>query len=440
MVTNYIKNASYKEIYDLHTDSFSTSILTFHSPITNIPRQILGGFFDQYRRFKYKGMTVKLRPAARLPADPLQVSYEAGEPTIDPRDMLNPILVRGYCGDSLGWFLNYYNTPGAQSWVRQPTVGASRERFTSAGFVGDSVDRASFPDKNAGGANGDLRASYLGALYYQSLSDPGWQKIPMQRGYRRSFRPLVYELATTAQRLAARNVDQNIVTQATDPAGSTVINAQETGLITRPGADADMRTNPTQNVGAWGDVQDGYIDKFATGYSGQIASATNQIRLYRTTSPILTSHKRPLGWLDTDTVIDHRPPTFVSDSERIVKTLGSTYADYLTPTEGPNAAFGSNNPKPATLPLINMAVAILPKAYKQEMYYRLEITHRFDFKDYRPLVGLVSPFDESAIAGSTLEWADWDDASIVNPGPSVTSTSKNFELVDVTPVGPGDTE
>ena len=40
-------------------------------------------------------------PAATLPADPLQVSYEAGEPTIDPRDMLNPILHKPYHGEAL---------------------------------------------------------------------------------------------------------------------------------------------------------------------------------------------------------------------------------------------------------------------------------------------------------------------------------------------------
>lgn len=441
MVTNYIKNASYKEIYDLHTDSHSTSVLTFHSPVTSIPRQILGGFFDQYRRFKYKGMTVKLRPAARLPADPAQISYEEGEAAIDPRDMLNPILIRGYCGDSLGWFLNYWNTPGNQSWVRQPTSGASRERFTSAGFFGSTVDRTSFPDSKSSVTNGNTMAFYLENLYYQSLSDPGWRKIPMQKGYKRSFRPLVYELATTAQRLASVSptATQRMVTMAGDEAAATVTDFQESNLITRPnnafdtGAESGASSARTY-------VMDSPIPTFGTTYTGQIASATNQVRLYRRTAPILTSHKRPLGWLDTDTVVDHRTPTFKSDSDRIVNTIESSYTATLYPNDGPGQAYGTSNPDDVVLPLINMAVAVLPKAYKQEMFYRLEITHHFDFKDYRPLIGLVSPFDSSSVYGSRLEWSDWDDATIVTPGPSVTSTSKNFELVDVVPSGPGDTE
>lgn len=80
-----------------------------------------------------------------------------------------------------------------------------------------------------------------------------------------------------------------------------------------------------------------------------------------------------------------------------------------------------------------MGIAILPKAYKTEMCWRLSIVHHFDFKDFRPMTGLVSPFDNSTMGLTpVLEWSDWDDyGDQIFANSSVTSTAKNVELVDV---------
>lgn len=425
MVTNYIKGASYKEIYDLHTDTNSTSILTVHTPITNLPRQMLGGFFKQYRRFKYRGAKVTLRPASTLPADPEQISYAPGDTGIDPRDMLNPILTRGYCGDSLGTFLNAFMTPGRQRIARSPGVGDPVETYDSDGFTGSSVDRTSFIDRLD---SGDFRSYYLEKLYYQSLSDPGFRKIRMQRSYSRFFRPLTYELATTVQYLAKPQA-QGIVTQVQDNQPVTSITNQLAMDASRE-VDADIHTF----------VEDYTRDSLnlAPRISAAVNSTGNQnyIRAQRITQPVLTSSKRPLGWLDTDTVVN--TPASVQDGN--LGQFGTSYADYLNVSDTITAMYPATAYKSETvLPLVNMSVFILPKAYKQEMYYRMTVTHVFDFKDYRPLRGLVSPFDDSAIAGGSLEWADWDDAQLVESGPSVTSTSKNFELVDVLGVGQNET-
>lgn len=430
MVTNYIKGASYKEIYDLHTDSESNSILTIHTPITNLPRQMLGGFFKQYRKFKYRGAMVKLRPAARLPADPEQISYEAGEPGIDPRDMLNPILARGYCGESLGTFLNTFMVPGVQSNTHQEAVGDSATRHATDGFTGSSVDETSFFARLQ---SGDLRAEYMERLYYQSLSDPGFKKIPMQRGYKRFVRPLTYELATTTQYLAKPQV-AGIVQQPTSTGVDVIAGALQNsskredplyGDVSYGGADFFTREN------------DYLDDHLALNPRTAVASIGgnngNYYYAQRITQPVLTSNKRPLGWLDTDTVVN--TPSAVQNAS--VSSWGTSYADF-SPVEGvPPLIFGTNYSE-TVLPLINMMVLILPKAYKQEMFYRLSICHVFDFKDYRPLKGLVSPFDGSAIVGGSLEWADWDNQALVTAGPSVTSTSSNFELVDV--VGASETD
>ena len=70
-------------------------------PPGNTPVRRLSGFFSQFRKFRYKGCSVQVVPAATLPADPLQVGFEAGENQIDMRDMLNPILFHGTHGESL---------------------------------------------------------------------------------------------------------------------------------------------------------------------------------------------------------------------------------------------------------------------------------------------------------------------------------------------------
>lgn len=416
MVTNYIKGASYKEIYDLHNDSESTSILTIHSPITNLPRQMLGGFFKQYRRFKYRGCLVKLRPASTLPADPEQISYEAGEPGIDPRDMLNPILARGYCGDSLGTFLNMWNMPGVQRVGRSPSVGDPVEIDLSDGFSGSSLDRASF---STNARQGDTRSLYFDKLYYQSLSDPGFHKIKMQRGYKRFVRPLTYELATTTQYLA-KPQQRGLVDRAL---ANSSVSQFETSLNV-VGARESIADMCTQQEDYLHDSL--RIDPETKAAVVLNSSGSNRVIAQHITKPVLTSGKRPLGWLDTDTVVNS--PSAVQGSQ--LEAWGTSYSSFLSMTGIDESMFGTVYSE-TVLPLINMMVLILPKAYKQEMYYRLSLTHVFDFKDYRPLKGLVSPFDGSAINGGTLEWADWDDSQIVEAGPSVTSTSKNFELVDV---------
>lgn len=416
MVTNYIRGASYKEIYDLHNDSESTSILTIHSPITNLPRQMLGGFFKQYRRFKYRGCKVTLRPASTLPADPEQISYAPGDVGIDPRDMLNPILARGYCGDSLGTFLNMWNMPGVQRVGRSPTVGDSVEISLSDGFSGSSADRASFTSNLR---QGDTRSYYFDKLYYQSLSDPGFHKIKMQRGYSRFVRPLTYELATTTQYLA-KPQQLGLVDKAL-PSSSVAQFETSLNVVGSRESMADVHT-----------VQEDYLhDSWNVDPETKAAvvlnsSGTNRVIAQHITKPVLTSGKRPLGWLDTDTVVN--APTTVQGAQ--LSSWGTAYSNALGMTGIDQAMFNTNYSE-TVLPLINMMVLILPKAYKQEMFYRLSLTHVFDFKDYRPLHGLVSPFDGSAINGGTLEWCDWDDNQIVEAGPSVTSTSKNFELVDV---------
>ncbi len=139
MATNYAK-ASYSEIYDFGTKSGQCTIMGIHTPSVEAgvvnratPYQMLSGFFKQFRKFKYSGCKVTLVPAAQLPADPLQVSFEAGQPTIDPRDLLNPILFHGCHGESLAQALNsiFANTDAFHSKVT-PSLNVDDKDFDTS--------------------------------------------------------------------------------------------------------------------------------------------------------------------------------------------------------------------------------------------------------------------------------------------------------------------
>ncbi|QBP37166.1 capsid protein [Goat associated porprismacovirus] len=182
MTTQFAK-ASYQEIIDLHTEEDTVSVIGIHTPQGDTPRKMFGGFFDQFKKFKYLGCSVSLVPAARLPADPLQVSYEAGEPTIDPRDMLNPLMFHGCHGNDMGVILNrFYNT---NSIADQPQTDST---FYYADSITDIAD-------------GDhISGLQLEDLYYKALTDNTWKKAHPQRGFRKSgLRPLVYSMATNIQ-------------------------------------------------------------------------------------------------------------------------------------------------------------------------------------------------------------------------------------------------
>lgn len=173
--------ASYDEVIDLHTESDTVSVIGIHTPTGNTPHRMFKGFFEQFKKYKYYGCSIKLVPAARLPADPLQVSYEAGEPTIDPRDLMNPLLFHGCHGNDLGQILNRLYTLGSDS---------------------DSINRmiAQFTVNSDPDLEQPLDGLELEQLYYKALTDKTWRKAHPQRGfYKAGLRPMIYSLATTHQ-------------------------------------------------------------------------------------------------------------------------------------------------------------------------------------------------------------------------------------------------
>lgn len=56
MATNYAK-ASYTEVIDLQTTNGKTSIIGIHTPVGVKPYRRLYGFFNQFRKYRYRGIS-----------------------------------------------------------------------------------------------------------------------------------------------------------------------------------------------------------------------------------------------------------------------------------------------------------------------------------------------------------------------------------------------
>lgn len=164
MATNYV-TAKYQEIYDFGTQAGKTTILGIHTPDDGNVYNMLSGFFDQFRKYKYSGCSVSMVPAAQLPADPLQVSFEAGDLTCDPRDLLNPILFHGCHGEELSEILDNIYYKGSNP------MGSVHEGVTDTALAESS--------------------------YYAALSDPSFRKYGIQSGARVSLKPMVHPVALT---------------------------------------------------------------------------------------------------------------------------------------------------------------------------------------------------------------------------------------------------
>ena len=349
MTTTQFAQASYQEVIDLHTESGTASVIGLHTPRGDSPYNLLHGFFEQFKKFKYNGCRFSLVPASRLPADPLQVSYEAGEPTIDPRDMLNPIMFHGCHGNDMGTILNTLYSQGVGGiFPRSQTPSIEQNILrTEEGYEGTNLEAPSVDD-----------------LYYSALVDKTWLKAHPQAGIRKSgLRPMVYSVASnTPFYMATRKGTLSPGDQAYIPGGGSqlkgdgVLGPQLSSDDTISNSGEYMKVGSQPMVPAVGLAEDGfrYVPQFGT-------AGINF------TTPRLQS----LGWLDTmsKSVITKSSTEYTSDQ---IEELFSNSAMARAPTR---------------LPLVYMGMLMLPPAYKTEQYYRLIIDHQFSFKQFRGISG-----------------------------------------------------
>lgn len=333
MTTNFA-TANYQEVIDLHTESDTVSVIGIHTPCTDTPTKMLSGFWTQFRKMKYNGCSISLVPAARLPADPLQVSYAAGEATIDPRDMLNPIMFHGCHGDNMGSILNtLYNGNSSTTDV---------ERNFS-----DSIDQNVFNSKMVGN-------DFVEALYYKALTDNTWKKAHPQAGFRKSgLKPMVHSVVASAP-FGRQSVGS---TDIYPVAPGTTSTRGELGF-TSSGSFKGLETPGLPFTNASGSGSGSDVD-FG------IAPTYNSVSF-------MTSKLHPLGWQDTYSVHQHyaEATPLTGNPQGDAGAIGSVFAAPVLN-------------QPLTVPKVFMGMIMLPPAYKTEQYFRLIINHNFAFKGFR---------------------------------------------------------
>lgn len=325
MATNYVK-AKFQEIYDMGTVSGRTTILAIHTPQGDRVQKLLGGFFRQFRKFKYSGCSVSMVPAAQLPADPLQVSFEAGDLTVDPRDLLNPILFHGCHGESLNSILNQYLNTG----VTGATSSVNEGRPTLA-------------EAEAG--------------YYSALSDPSFRKFGIQSGAKVSLKPMVHPLVMSNP-IVPSSSDLSFYT-GTDKKDDTIF-AQLTGKATDLDSADNKYNSGFENLGFTVPLVNNAGISFVNGIA-----------------PVMfSSGLKSLGWLPTTTF----PPA--------LKEGQSLYSPDKSASSVPNPVVSASTIGPTILPKLYMGIFLLPPSYTQEMYFRLVINHYFEFRDFTTCLGL----------------------------------------------------
>lgn len=250
MSTNYAK-AKYQEIYDVNTVSNKVSVIGIHTPVGAKPRQMLSGFFTQFRKYKYTGCSVVATPAQRLGLNLAQLSTEAGASTVNPKDVFNPILVRGCHGDNLNAALN-------------------------------SIYKGSFTDEGSSLGKDDFSDTVIPAgslsweqMYYRMLQDPSFKKFSMNSGLKLSgLHPLVYNVAVNHQILP-------------NEINSTV---------------GDL-----EDLGSSAKAQEAYDQVISSYTRGAVSDGTagSSVRL---PIQLMTNRLQSLGWMDTRQLVNSIVP------------------------------------------------------------------------------------------------------------------------------------
>nr|CRY97151.1 hypothetical protein [uncultured prokaryote] len=359
MTTNYA-NASYQEVIDLHTESNTISVVGIHTPSTTTPRRMLSGFWKQFRKFKYNGCSFSLVPAARLPADPLQVSYEAGEPTIDPRDMLNPIMFHGCHGDNLGAILNQFY------------VGANQVATGANGTVmKENTDSLDVSVMSAGENSQFNSPSYAESLYYRALTDNTWKKAHPQAGFRKSgLRPLVHRVVSNVPYGAvAPDVGPGYVQEFSPSAYGD--NAEFTEDGARFGTNIGEMGYEASSTDPYAIKGIGMPNSPVSSYDTVSGQFTLRRPITHTPEGFFTNKLENLGWMDTYSI---HTKSIVSNSV----ASADLDKDMFNPL--------FSDPRvniPTTVPKLFMGMILMPPAYKTEQYYRLIINHNFSFSGFR---------------------------------------------------------
>ncbi len=350
--------ASVMEIYDLQTNVGKGTVLKVHTPTGNNVKRHLFGHFLQYKRYKYLGAKVSLIPASTLPADPLQLSYEAGDQNIDPRDMVNPILWKHYHGETMTTDVLHV----------QDQLDYSQDGMVDPYVAGYSIGEANYAQFGTSG-------TAIDKVYPRALMDTSFRKAGVQTGFSTYVKPFVYNVTSNIQLAPAlRGNDSSFYSNhfmGVDP----------------PEPTSQRIENPITGPALRGPSESGYLS------SAKLNQPSNVEPKYRL--DFQTSNLVPLGWQDT-----------------LSRDFGSSSTTVNGPSvsASPLSSMGDFGIGP-NLPDIPMLYILMPPAYKTEFYFRMVIKHYFAFKGFRSCIG-VQAFPSASISGTIPSPAGFYDSTV----------------------------
>lgn len=329
MATNGVF-ANYQEIIDLSTVPGKVGVFGIHTPCTLKPVQMLEGFYRQFRQVKYLGCDVKVQPAATLPMDPLGVSYEAGEVATDPRDLLNPIMVKGCHGETINNALDVVYRDN-----QELSTSLSRADIDFPGTASQAGEQA----------------------YYASLSDPSFRKYGVLQPFAlRGLHPMVHKIVGTMPIYPKQS--QNEWT-------TSIFDA---GLGLQSNSDLQYHYDIDSDTPNLFNVPTGVQTRVAQSSSGLI------------NGQVFTSKMENLGWLDTVSRPQYGDPTQVTTSTEL--DLGLNEANINFGVQRNNYPNTEEKYKFNTIPKLFMSCMIMPPCYKSILSFRMVINHRFAFRGF----------------------------------------------------------
>lgn len=327
MATNFA-TATYTEVVDMQTVDGKLSVIGVHTPVGKSPYLKLKGFFTQFRKYRYDGISsLTICPASGLPIDPLGLSSIPGSTDqMDPRDTFNPILFKGCHGEHLHKILN--DLMNDREYV---TGGLSSAGFSAAGVNRDSTggeSAASLRKK-------EIEMTALSAAehaYYSWLTDTTWRKFGIQSVIKlRHLKPLVWKVARNMPLLPAST--------------GTVFNTNAGELRRESGTTANTLIDPSTDLELYGDSR-------ITDAIGKVPSMNDENAYVQE----FTNGVARLGWLPTTVQVQ-----------------------------------GDARPMISALPKLFMGVLCLPPSYSVEQFMRAVIVHHFSFKDFSTSVAAMDP-------------------------------------------------
>lgn len=359
--------SSISEIYDLSTSVGQGTVLKVHTPTGMNVKRHLAGLFLQYKKFRYVGAKVTLVPASTLPADPLQLGYEEGEPTIDPRDMVNPILWRFYHGEAML----------TDSIPREFPTPYGSLSTPGRDYIGTSLDEQHYDnevDSGTGRDNADL-------IYPMCLMDPSFKKAGVQSGFSTFVKPYVYNMVSNQQILSNQMFDNGAdqITFGNNKADLAIGDVDYAYSSDNPVLAAQNNTRVGGEI-----IKPG-------GSSSWVPDKTVLPTALNSGVSVFTNRLTRLGFMDTVTRVwtgsksDPTPNTGRWPSQ-------FDFGEY--PVENasidPMAVSAGNFALQTYLPNVPMLYVMMPPAYKTQFYFRLLIKHYFEFAGFRSCMNVQS--------------------------------------------------